>query len=199
MGPVTFLLFSQSFTIHGYWAQQRSQEQYGEFSIQALSKNLLKEMREFWPAQTRQSQASPTFLWEHEYETHGSDFADIYLGLHPEQFRGLDTNQRNAKLQQTYFSHVVELYKTLKVRKIPQGRYSKIDFARLLGLNANEFSLVCNEGTATLQEIRICFDLTVNGSVPTKCRSVQARNCRNNEIVLGGWKVSNANAPVNKA
>lgn len=156
-------------------------------------------MRNFWPAQTRRSQASPTFLWEHEYESHGSDFADIYLDLHPEQFRSLNTKQRNAKLQQTYFSHVIELYKTLKVRKIPHGRYSKADFAKLLGLNVNEFSLVCNPGSANLQEIRICFDLTANGSVATRCRSVQARDCKNNEIVLGDWKVSDANAPVTKA
>lgn len=199
LGPVNFLSFSQSFTIHGYWVQQRSSYNFGQFNVSVLSKDLLKEMRDFWPAQTRKSQASPTFLWEHEFDTHGADFADIYLDLHPEQFKGLTVPQQNAKLQQTYFSHVIELYKTLKVRKIPQGRYSKADFAKLLGLNVNQFSLVCNEGTATLQEIRICFDLTAKGSAPTRCRSVQARNCRNNEIVLGGWKVSAPTSPVTKA
>jgi ribonuclease I len=199
LGSVHPQSLSQSFTIHGYWPQTRSNEKYGEFSLDIFDEKLLKDMKNYWPAQTRRAQKSSTFLWEHEYESHGSDFAEIYRYQHEDAFPGTNVTAEDITLQRTYFHYVIKLYKTLKVQKIEKSSYSKAEFADYLGINANSFSLVCNEKTATLQEIRICYDITPEGSKIVTCRSVSARNCKGNQIVLGEWKKSSPTAPVNKA
>ena len=100
-------------------------------------------MRNYWPAQSRQSH-TPTFLWQHEYDKHGSDFAAIYLQQHQKEYGHLSTKEQNEKLQVLSFRYIIDLYKTLKVQKLPQDKYTKAEFAAQIGLHEDQFSLVCN-------------------------------------------------------
>ena len=44
-------------------------------------------MHNYYPAKIKNS-SSLTFLWEHEWEKHGKDYADIVYKLRPKDFPG---------------------------------------------------------------------------------------------------------------
>ncbi len=197
MGPVKIGLISQSFTIHGYWPSTSSPRTFGSFDQSLINGKLLKDMKNYWPAQSRKSQRSPTFLWEHEYESHGSDFANIYLQQHKADLSNLTTIEQDDQLQQIFFQYVVDLYLTVNARKLSKDKYSKEELAKVLGLRPNQFSLICNSG-GSLQEIRICYNITPSKSVLMACSNIQARNCKNSDVVLSNW-MKTSQVPVFKA
>lgn len=121
MGPVKIKLLSQSFTIHGYWPSASSARTFGSFDVDLLDAKLLADMKNYWPPQSRNSQRSPNFLWEHEYETHGSDFANIYLQQHKADLSTLSTIDQDDQLQKIFFQYVVDLYLTVNVRKLAKS------------------------------------------------------------------------------
>jgi ribonuclease I len=190
--------FSQSFTIHGYWPSASSRRTFGSFDVDLLDAKLFADMNNYWPPQSRNSQRSPTFLWEHEYDAHGSDFANIYLQQHNADFSNLSTSDQDNQLQQIFFRYVVDLYLTINVRKLAKNQYSKEEFAKSIGLKSNQFNLICNQGSGTLQEIRICFNITPKKSYLMTCSNTQSRNCNNDQVVLSNWKKT-AQAQVFKA
>ena len=88
-----------------------------------LKGNLLDDMNNYWPPQS-QSGRYPYFLWEHEWEDHGQDYAGIVYKLHPNQF-SVNQNQRNQDLQVRFFQDVINLYKTFKAQKIFKNTFKK--------------------------------------------------------------------------
>jgi hypothetical protein len=44
-------------------------------------------MQNYWPPKSKAS-TSTVFLWEHEWDTHGKDYANIILKLRPDEFVG---------------------------------------------------------------------------------------------------------------
>ena len=94
---------SQSHTIHGLWPDQRGSETYGAFNISIFENEikLLDDMNNYWPSKSKAS-TSNIFLWQHEWEQHGKDYADIIYKLRPNEFPGTSA-ERNASLQLAYF------------------------------------------------------------------------------------------------
>jgi hypothetical protein len=62
MGPVKTSLYSQSFTIHGLWPDQKAEHYYGYFNFNLLEVELLADMYNYWPPQL-QTGGFPHFLW----------------------------------------------------------------------------------------------------------------------------------------
>jgi ribonuclease I len=89
MGQVSADLLSQSLTIHGLWPDLNSTESFGAFNVQLLEKNvkLLDDMHNYWPPKSKAS-STVTFLWDHEWSTHGKDYANIVYKLRPQDFPG---------------------------------------------------------------------------------------------------------------
>lgn len=91
-----FLFYlSQSFTIHGLWPDNISSTNFGGFNTSVLAKSakLLDDMHNYWPPQSK-STTSSLFLWDHEWTTHGKDYANIIYKLRPADFPGT-VEQRN--------------------------------------------------------------------------------------------------------
>lgn len=84
-------------------------------------------MQNYWPPKTKAS-TSNLFLWEHEWESHGQDYAELVYKLRPEDFPGT-LEERNKKLQLAYFNDGLDFYKRFNVKKLVSGKYSKSDFA----------------------------------------------------------------------
>jgi hypothetical protein len=59
-------------------------------------------MQNYWPPKSKASTSS-VFLWEHEWDTHGKDYAAIILKLRPNEFAGT-IEERNEKLQIAFFT-----------------------------------------------------------------------------------------------
>ena len=98
-------------------------------------------MHNFWPAKIKAS-TSNTFLWQHEWETHGKDYAKIIYKLKPEAFPGT-TSQRNAALQLAYFRDTINFYKSLKVKKLPRAGFSKAEYAAQIEVSAENLIFSC--------------------------------------------------------
>jgi ribonuclease I len=86
LGPVTLLLPSQSFTIHGLWSQDRNSPRiFGDFDVDLISgdHNLADKMMNYMPPRTKSNQKSPFFLWDHEWagqnDAHGDDYGNVVL------------------------------------------------------------------------------------------------------------------------
>jgi len=146
-------------------------------------------MLNFWPPQNR-DRGDKYFLWNHEWNKHGKDYSAIMLNLAPNNFSTL-YDDRNFQLQTKYLNDAINLYKSLKLQKIPKDSYSKSDFATYLGINNMAFYPVCNKGTGTLQELRICVSIGNDGIKPIKCSRMASRNCQSGfKIILGDWQQS---------
>ena len=78
MGPVFLCLISQSFTIHGLWPQDESYDNFEKFKIYYLPSNLKKDLYNYWPPKNTHWQ-SKYFLWSHEYNKHGDDYAQVII------------------------------------------------------------------------------------------------------------------------
>ena len=70
MGSVPTYLFSQSFTIHGFWPNQVAEHYYGDFNFNLLKGELLADMYNYWPPQA-QTGGLPHFLWQYQWGKHG--------------------------------------------------------------------------------------------------------------------------------
>lgn len=90
-------------------------------------------MHNYWPPKIKAS-SSNVFLWDHEWSTHGKDYADIVYSLRPEDFPGTD-QERNAALQLTFFKDIIVLYKTLNVQKLTNSSFTRHDYASKLGIS----------------------------------------------------------------
>ena len=141
-------LHSQSHTIHGFWPDQKATQKYGSFNISIFEKELklLDDMNNYWPPKVKKS-TGQAFLWEHEWDTHGQDYAHIIYQLRPDDFPG-GTTERNAALQLAYFKDTIALYKKLKVQKLPGASFSKSTYASQLGVSEKYLYFACFKGSS---------------------------------------------------
>ena len=71
---------------------------------------------------------------------------------------------------------------------MPQSTYKKSDFAKLLGIKQNQFSIICTN-SGNLAEIRICYNIKATGAVVSTCQTgVTNRKCKLNSFTLGDWR-----------
>jgi len=107
-------------------------------------------MNNYWPPKIKASTTS-TFLWQHEWETHGQDYAAIIYKLRPGEFTGTD-QQRNDKLQVAFFTETIAFYKKYRVQKLSAAAYTKANLAAALGVSENQiaFGQQFSEGTLYL-------------------------------------------------
>jgi ribonuclease I len=125
MGPVQTELFSQSFTIHGLWPSQNTDQYYGDFDFNLFRGTpLLQEMYNYWPPQPKLG-GLPHFLWEFEWSRNGNRYADLMMNLAPGNFNRYGLTKRNEQLQIDYFQKVIELFKKLNVRGLTQKSYTR--------------------------------------------------------------------------
>ncbi len=94
MGPVKTSLYSQSFTIHGLWPDQKAEHYYGYFNFNLLEVELLADMYNYWPPQL-QTGGFPHFLWQYQWKKHGQDYAELMLDLNPSAFNMYGIKKRN--------------------------------------------------------------------------------------------------------
>jgi hypothetical protein len=87
----------ESFTIHGLWPNAIATRKYGNFEDHNIqSEELLDDMYNFWPPQSN-SQKEETWLWHHEYDKHGKDFAQILQIYQPDTFGKASSQQLQEK------------------------------------------------------------------------------------------------------
>jgi hypothetical protein len=108
-------LASKSFTIHGLWPSSATQETYQDFSLDYVkdNKKLHDDLTDIWPPQTNypitDKATADTFdrhwLWEHEWNKHGKDFANILQVLRPDGWK----QANSEKLQTAYFRTALNL------------------------------------------------------------------------------------------
>jgi ribonuclease I len=193
MGPVSSLSFSQSFTIHGLWPSTTASQTYGDFDVSIIDENeeLKDNMNNYWPPQSRAT-GPETFLWEHEWTKHGPDYAEIILNLQPDRFTGESEEEKNRQLQAAFFNDVVAFYQRFAgAQKYPKNIFSKEEFGRVFGIEADQFTLSCVRANI-VREIKVCFNLTPSGAVITRCTSTANTGCKKgNAFELPAWEVSN--------
>ena len=78
MGPVFLSLIRQSFTIHGLWPQDKSNDSFEQFKLYYLPSDLKKDLYNYWPPKNTHWQ-SKYFLWSYEYNKHGGDYGHIII------------------------------------------------------------------------------------------------------------------------
>jgi ribonuclease I len=192
VGPVFDSLPSQSFTIHGLWPTAKATKTYGAFDYSIISsdKVLLDDMRNYWPPQSR-STGSPTFLWEHEWIDHGSDYAELILRVQPKRFAGLSGAALEKKLQSAFFHDVVAFYKGyIGAQKYPDDTFTKDSLARVFGIKSNQFTISCPSGFI-VREIKICFDVTGTGHTVKTCANQGNTGCKKGtDFTLPAWTKS---------
>ena len=83
-------------------------------------------MSNYWPANSKPSDRRREYywLWEHEYDKHGGDFAHLVNIYQPEVFRGYNTQ----KLQEYFFAYTINFYKNQKLQKIDISKGKDVTF-----------------------------------------------------------------------
>lgn len=92
-------------------------------------------MHNYWPPKAKASNTN-VFLWQHEWETHGKDYANILFKLSPEKFPGT-VDARNAALQLQFYKDIIAFYLRFKVKKLTAGTYTHAAIASFIGLPQN--------------------------------------------------------------
>lgn len=181
-GTGTTLLYSRrSFTIHGYWPQQSTTQDFGRFDVNAVSP-ILSRLLKAWPPQA-ESSGYQYFLWQHEWTNHGKDFAAIYKHLSGSQISNLD-------LQKHYFADTLGVYNQVRGHTLQKNPTSKADLAKQLGIAENTFYTRCLDSSGNIQEIRVCTLISKqSGKIVyqiTKCSRV-SDNCKG-KVQLKGFR-----------
>ena len=192
MGWVFLILFSRSFTIHGFWPSATGSD-FGKFNPSAI-KSIQSQLEKYWPprAEPLRNPKKPSFkdkyfLWIHEWEKHGKDYVKSYEFITNQKVQSFAGNQKKFQLQ--YFSDVLSRYKAISA-KLSSNPKTKSDLARLLRIPENSFVTRCLP-TGNLQEIQICYDIVKQGSKMgykvVKCSKINS-NCKGNSVNLQGYK-----------
>jgi ribonuclease I len=186
----------QSFTIHGIWPDAASSTSFGAFNVGLLQKEikLLDEMQNYWPPKAKAS-TSNVFLWQHEWETHGKDYANILFKLKPESFPGT-VDARNAALQLAFYKDVIAFYLRFKVKKLTAGTYTHAAIASAIGLAQNQFVMLCTSSNI-VREMQVCFDIAKGGITPKACS--KTTNCAGGgqTIQLLNWRIKGQSRVTN--
>ena len=91
-------------------------------------------MQNFWPPQSRKT-GSATFLWEHEWEGHGHDYAELIYRVQPSRFAGLSGAELNRALQSAFYHDVVAFYKKYTgAYRYPSAKLTKESLAEVFGV-----------------------------------------------------------------
>lgn len=147
LGPVTYILCSKSFTIHGLWPNTGSNQNFGAFDVKAV-KSIEKELKTFWPPRSDQPKSKkPSYgesysLWIHEWKVHGKDFAQEYLNA----FKGT-ARPSNVALQALYFRSGLDALHTIRGSRLAGNPTTKGQLAGFLGIDEKSFSIRCLNST----------------------------------------------------
>lgn len=144
-------------------------------------------MHNYWPPKSKAS-STVSFLWDHEWTTHGKDYANIVYKLRPQDFPGT-VEARNAALQSSFYNDVINFYKKFSVKKLPSKSFTKTSMASHLGISEQKFKFQCSKGT-TLRELQVCFEITKTGIVAANCLKTTT-SCSGGglNVDLPDWKV----------
>jgi hypothetical protein len=157
----------RSFTIHGFWPGPRSSQSFGSFDRKAIA-SLESKLKTSWPPRAEKARGSkPTyneayFLWIHEWEKHGKDFASQALHLLGAKTFPSKIPQRNLALQNRYFKDTLSLFQRIKATRLPRNPTTKKELADLLRIPENSFSTRCLP-SGNLQELQICVSVSKLG------------------------------------
>lgn len=139
-------------------------------------------MINYWPPQSN-SQKEFTWLWDHEYNKHGKDFAEILQTYNPSVYK----KASSAKIQEKYFETVINFYLSQKLDKINIQEASprpttnsygdllvtKKQLSQIIGVNEENFITSCNRNTDYLQEIQICLRIQSTLKITLeKCKTI---------------------------
>lgn len=142
-------------------------------------------MNNYWPPKIKAS-TTTTFLWQHEWETHGQDYAGVLYALRPADFPGT-VQERNDKLQVTFFEDVITFYKKINVKKLSAGSYSKANLAKVLGIAEGDFVLQCSSANI-VRELQVCFESVRTGNNPKTCTKTTTSCSNTGTYVLPDWR-----------
>ena len=125
-------------------------------------------------------------MWKHEWNKHGSDFAFAVNNLWPDYLYYDNYLKRNQALQLVFFKETIKLYESLKVTKMPSGLLTKTELAKIIGIEANQFNVICTD-KKYVREIRICIEVVESGLVVVEC-SQNSKTCFDKILVLPEWE-----------
>lgn len=184
----------RSFTIHGFWPGPRSNQYYGKFSINAA--NPIKHLYTYWPPRSeafrgvKKTFKEEYFLWIHEWEKHGKDFADQVLHILGKKSFPSRFNQRNRALQTRYFQDTLDLFLKIRATSLAKNPTTKQELAALLGISDRSFSTRCLP-SGNLQELQICVKVMKTGASLTyqivNCTRMKS-NCPGNAVHLNQFR-----------
>lgn len=139
-------------------------------------------MINYWPPQSN-SQKEFTWLWDHEYNKHGKDFAEILQTYNPKVY----AKASSSKIQEKYFETVINFYLSQKLDKLKiqnakphttTNSYgdllvNKAQLSQIIGVHEENFITSCNKNTDYLQEIQICLRIQKNLEITLeKCKTI---------------------------
>lgn len=177
----------ESFTIHGLWPNAATTRRYDDFDVHNIyDETLLDDMQNYWPANSNSGSGRPWYwLWDHEFNKHGKDYAQIIQIYQPDEYGRASTQ----KLQETYFQHVIDFYKSLDLQKINLTRaeqspllnsygdliVNKQQLAEILNIEPDHFIASCNKGKDWLMEIQVCLRFQEDLSITLEsCKTIVA-------------------------
>lgn len=151
-------------------------------------------MHNYWPPKAKASSSS-AFLWQHEWEAHGKDYANILFKLKPESFPGT-ADVRNAALQLAFYKDVIAFYQRFKVKKLGAGTYTHAAIASAMGIASSHFVMVCTSSNI-VREMQVCFDIAKTGITTKAC--TKTTNCAGGgqTVQLLDWRMKGQSRVTN--
>lgn len=156
LGPVLFQSYSQSFTIHGLWATAKHTRNYSAFNISLIVNNatLLDDMNNYWPPSSKFN-STPYFLWKHEWDRHGWDYAELILRIQPSRFAGLNGTDLDEALQSAFFVDTIDFYKKYMGLNGTSTTIGLYRFPISTNVTRNILALIFNITTTNITELTI--------------------------------------------
>lgn len=194
VGPVASFLLSQSFSIHGLWPKQKATKNYGAFNLKIIEADakLHDNMKNYWQPQSNLTTDSKYWLWEHEWNDHGHDYAELIYRMQPKRFTGLTGNNLNNSLQLAFYQDVIGFYLNFTgVQKYPYKDLGKKQFAGILKIQEDQFTWSCQSGVI-VREAKVCFEVLNSGFRAKTCPELTNVGCKINVDLweLIEWKKS---------
>jgi hypothetical protein len=152
---------------------------------------LFDQMMNYWPPNSRRTIPPDYWLWKHEWDGHGHDYAHVMMNLPGNTYAGMrDITARNNALQLRFFNDTIRFY----IRYPGLQRYttdpripatnpptfttetSRAAFTRSLGipLEHARFSCVNN---LNIREAKICISITSTGIATKQCADQSFYQC----------------------
>ena len=152
------------------WSPLRELDDFSQDTVDMISYDgrLEADMNNYYPPTTnsRSGGFAEYFLWQHEWNKHGKDYATILYKLFPERYSG-SWDQKSLELQKAFYEDSLRVYKHFPgLQKLTDSTFTRESLAQRLGVSVDSMQLICTNkashwdrvglGNVYLRELRLC-------------------------------------------